>query len=135
MTQLVLGITGTVGNTFSGSFKKIRSGICSILPRETLFLGSILVVLQVLDGVLTAIGVLSFGLQAEGKPLIRHLMSLWGPIEALIFVKVLALLVIYVLCRLATQVLWLPQALRAIICVYMFAAVVPWTAILLGQGA
>ncbi|MEZ4754848.1 MAG: DUF5658 family protein [Bdellovibrionota bacterium] len=101
------------------------------ISNEILILGSILVLLQILDGVLTGVGISYFGIQAEGNLLIRSLMSYWGVVPALITVKILAAGVICGLCALSGLVSWIATAMRGVIVIYLAAAIIPWTSILL----
>lgn len=94
---------------------------------DVLILGTILAVLQVLDGVLTASGVSFFGMQAEGNMLIRVAMEQLGAIPALVLLKSIAILIVGLLCGLASTVTWVPKALKVVILIYVFAAIIPWT--------
>jgi len=102
----------------------------SFPPKEILVLGSILIVLQVIDGLLTAYGVKSLGIYAEGNPFIRSLMEQIGHVPALVIVKATAAFIIAHLCTLSHTVSWISGALKGMIGVYLFAAILPWTAIL-----
>lgn len=124
MTQLALKIQGPC-------LQLVEGGKYKQAPREVFLLTIVLIVLQILDGVLTSIGVNHFGHQAEGNYLIRMLMELIGATPALIVVKTLAILVILHLCTLAKQVRWLRNALRGVAFVYIVAAIIPWSAIIL----
>ena len=99
--------------------------------REMLFLGGIMVVLQVCDGVLTAVGMNAFGLKAEGNLLLRMLMEQIGWLPALLAAKCAAISIVAALCLLSARVLWVSRALKIMIAVYFFAAIVPWSAIIL----
>lgn len=99
--------------------------------RKVMILGIILATLQIADGLLTAMGMHIFGTNAEGNALLRTLMEQWGSIPALIVAKSLALSVILMLCLLASRVHWLPLAMKGVIAVYLFAAVLPWSYLLL----
>lgn len=99
--------------------------------KEMIVLSIILALLQVSDGVLTGMGMSMFGTAAEGNLLLRTLMEAWGYIPALFIAKSFAILVIAGLCYLSTVVSWLPRAMRCVIAVYVLAAVIPWTYILL----
>jgi hypothetical protein len=99
--------------------------------REILILGGILAVLQVLDGVLTGIGMHQFGTSAEGNILLRWLMESIGYVNALVLVKGFALVVIAILVVLANEVRWIGLAFKGIIALYVGLAVLPWTGILL----
>lgn len=104
-----------------------------IPSKQILVLGAILIVLQFLDGLLTAIGVGHFGTDKEGNILIRTLMNSIGHVPALLLVKLTAVFVIVNLCLLASRVSWLAGALKAMITIYLCAAVIPWTAILFAE--
>ena len=99
--------------------------------REMVILSIILALLQVSDGVLTGLGMSIFGTAAEGNLLLRTLMESWGYIPALFITKSFAIMIIAGLCYLSTVVAWLPRAMRCVIAVYVLAAVIPWTYILL----
>lgn len=100
---------------------------------EVFVLGLIMATLQVLDGVLTAIGIEHFGTGAEGNALLRELMELIGHVPTLIIVKGIAISIIFLLCSLASRVTWLPLAIKAMIGVYLFAAIIPWSYILFSK--
>ena len=90
-------------------------------------LALLLIVLQISDAYLTAIGVSRFGFEAEGNPFLRPLMENFGHVPVLITVKTLAIACIVMLAEFATQVRWIPKALWAMSCFYFFVAIVPWT--------
>ncbi|MCB0324848.1 MAG: hypothetical protein KDD69_14795 [Bdellovibrionales bacterium] len=97
---------------------------------KAFFLGAFLAVLQALDGVLTSMGVSRFGVAIEGNPFIRSLMEELGHVTALGLVKALAILIIVALTIFARRLPWINNAMGAIGCVYLFAAIIPWTYIL-----
>ncbi len=94
--------------------------------REILILGSILAVLQILDGYLTAIGVYHFGTDIEGNMLLRHLMESYGFVPTLVIAKTIALGIIVMLCSMSSYVHWLGSALKLVIAIYLVGAVIPW---------
>lgn len=102
-----------------------------IISKEIIILATVMVVLQVLDGVLTGIGVHSFGLHAEGNPILRSLMASMGSLPALITVKLVAVSVVISLVYLSLKVNWVPRAMRILIAIYLIAAIIPWSGILL----
>lgn len=106
-----------------------RAGL-KLPSREIVILAAVMALLQVLDGVLTAIGVTHLGTAAEGNVLIRHLMQSIGALPALAIVKGFAILVVGMLCLLAGTVAWLGAAFRYMICLYFGAAILPWSALL-----
>lgn len=101
-----------------------------VLDREVVILGVVLAALQILDGVLTAIGVSHLGIDAEANPLIRQVMLLIGAIPALLVLKSLAIAIVGVLCFLALSVNWLRPAMKVVAAIYLICAVAPWSAIL-----
>ncbi|MCB0353847.1 MAG: hypothetical protein KDD64_09995 [Bdellovibrionales bacterium] len=134
MTEAVLALTKSQWNLLLEQFRKVGAVVREHAPtQEIVILGSILAILQIMDGILTAQGVHHFGIHAEGNPLLRWLMLSLGYETALIVAKVLSLVIIAALCFLATRVQWLIHAIRLVIFVYLGAAIIPWSVILLKQ--
>jgi hypothetical protein len=101
------------------------------VPSErVLALGLILMLLQVADGLLTAMGVSMLGNDAEGNPLLRGLMYNIGTLPTLILCKSAAICIVGVLCMISGSVRWIETAFQIVIAVYLLAAVIPWTIIL-----
>lgn len=100
------------------------------IPSDIIALGLILAALQIIDGVLTAIGIQHYGTGMEGNILLRTLMTLVGCIPALMLVKGGSIALIAMLCRQATKMTWLKPAFYGVIALYVFGAVIPWTYIL-----
>jgi Domain of unknown function (DUF5658) len=98
--------------------------------RLTLVMALLLASLQVMDGFLTFVGVLTFGTVAEGNILIKTLIETVGVVPALVSVKAFAIGVIYVLYNLASNVRWVPHALGAVSAIYITFAIVPWCMVL-----
>ena len=101
--------------------------------REVLILGIILSLAQVLDGILTGIGMATYGTSMEGNALLRSLMHSIGYLPALLIVKSASIGVIAFLCAQALRVSWLKLAMRAVIAIYIVFAIVPWTYILVTE--
>lgn len=93
-------------------------------------MGALLCSLQGIDWFLTSVGVSRYGISIEGNPLIRALMHEYGSTLALGLVKSLAILVVFVLTYYGRKVPWVNNAMGAVACVYLFAAIIPWTYIL-----
>ncbi len=108
----------------------INGGLASSTQREIFLLGAILATLQILDGILTAIGMASFGTGMEGNVLLRTLMQTIGYLPALILVKGFSLGMVAMLCWQAHNVYWIKTALRGVIAIYLAFAVAPWSYIL-----
>jgi hypothetical protein len=132
MTQVVLNISSAgvagISQFFTGSYERAKPVTPS---REIIVLGIILALMQVADGVLTAIGMSLFGTGAEGNALLRFLMEQLGFIPALVLAKSFAVIVTCILCLLSNRVQWIRHAMKGVIGVYLLAAVIPWTVILL----
>ncbi|HEX6322165.1 MAG TPA: DUF5658 family protein [Vicinamibacterales bacterium] len=80
---------------------------------------------QILDGLLTYIGVSAFGIAAEGNPILAYLMSSYGEALALAGAKIVA-----ALCGVALYALAVDRLLAGLTLVYIGAAVIPWTLVL-----
>ncbi|MEX2272306.1 MAG: DUF5658 family protein [Vicinamibacterales bacterium] len=81
---------------------------------------------QILDGILTYVGVSIFGVAAEGNPILAWLMASYGEIIALTGAKLVA-----ALCGVALYLLAVDRLLAVLTLVYIGAALVPWTLVLL----
>jgi hypothetical protein len=92
-----------------------------------------LIALQILDGVLTLTGMLTFGEGAEGNPILRGLMSQIGLIPALLITKLACIGVVIMLWAHAARISWLPTALSFVAGVYTLGAVIPWSVLLLSS--
>jgi hypothetical protein len=82
-------------------------------------------VTQALDGVLTYLGVLHFGAAIEGNPLIGALINELGAVPALAGAKLFAASL-----GIALHLHDVHRLVAALTCVYVSAAVLPWTALL-----
>jgi hypothetical protein len=103
--------------------------------REMIILASVLVFLQMADGLLTGIGVSHMGIEMEANPLLRMLMGIFGLVPTLIAVKAIAISVIAILASLSGIVPWITLAFRGMVALYTLVAVLPWSAILYGYFA
>lgn len=97
---------------------------------EATFVFAVFLVVQVLDGVLTYIGVRMLGVEAEGNMLLAAGMEAFGTPQTLFSAKVLACVCGYVLYRTAW---YRPLAITAGL--YLGVAIVPWLGILVGLVA
>lgn len=95
-----------------------------MLGHELVFAAFLLT--QILDGILTYVGVSIFGLASEGNPILAWLMAAYGEVLALTAAKVVA-----ALCGVALYMLAVDRLLVLLTLVYVGAAVVPWTLVLL----
>ena len=123
--------TNIASEAFYASLNEIRRNAPT---REIIILGLILAILQISDGLLTGVGVGLFGTAAEGNPLLRCLMEHCGVMPTLFTAKTLAILSIYIVCRLSIKVRWANSAIRSLIAVYLLLAIAPWMSILLDHA-
>jgi hypothetical protein len=107
-----------------------QAAVATRLPTDIIVLGFILATLQVLDGVLTGIGMAQYGTSMEGNILLRSLMTTIGYVPALFLVKSASIALIVALCHQTTKITWLKPALYGVMALYVIGAVVPWTYIL-----
>jgi uncharacterized membrane protein len=98
---------------------------------DLMVLGSLLILVQILDGLFTAIGINSFGIAIEGNPLIRSAIEVWGVVPTLFSIKLATITVTIFLMFMVREVEWLRKALQLTVGVYLLAAIIPWSAILL----
>ncbi len=96
-------------------------------------LGALLIVAQILDGALTIGGVSTYGIAAEGNPMLRSLMGLLGLTPAVVVTKIACSALIVLLCSQAHSISWLPRALKGILGVYAILAVIPWSVMLASE--
>ncbi len=94
-------------------------------------LGAILIALQVLDALLTYLGLATMGISAEGNPILQSWMHKYGVGLTLAMVKAVASFSILGICCLATRIKWIVSALKGLIAVYFLAAILPWCYIVL----
>jgi len=80
---------------------------------------------QALDGVLTYIGVHTYGLHMEGNPIIGWLMAVMGEAPALAAAKVTA-----GFFGIALHLSAVHKAVAALAAFYLVVAIVPWVAVL-----
>ena len=101
--------------------------------KEVIVLGLILISLQVLDAILTNIGMNLFGTGMKGNSLLRCVMENCVTLTALVVSKAFAIATIIALVYLSNQVKWIKVALKGVIVIYFSFAIAPWT-ILISQS-
>lgn len=134
MSELVLDGQVSSGS-LSGTYTTVKSFLYNSVHRkvsksELAFIAITLAFLQILDGVLTGVGVMTFGTDIEANLIIKTLMINFGVFTALVAVKSFALVVIAALCSMVNKITWLAAAMKCIIVLYIFAAIIPWIMIL-----
>lgn len=92
-------------------------------------LGDVVLVLfllaQCFDGVLTYVGVTTFGIEIEGNPLVSGLMVRFGDAAGLLFAKIAAAVL-----GIALHVQQVHAAVALLAAFYIAVAILPWMAIL-----
>jgi hypothetical protein len=118
---------------------------CSLIPTqlnlkkifnidsEVRFIGLLLCWLQLMDGVLTYVGVGKLGIYAEGNLMLRELMLQHGCLEALLLVKLPSLMLIPFLCYHASNITWVKKGLLFTVHLYLFIAIIPWVSALVSS--
>lgn len=103
----------------------LRSAVC---PR-TSFFGDLVwlafVAAQAADGVLTYLGMLTFGLTIEGNPVVAWYATTLGPAHALVGAKLLS-----ITCAGFLHMSAMHRAIGLLTIVCLLAAVWPWIALL-----
>jgi hypothetical protein len=112
----------------------IRVGRLS-LSKKAFLLGLTLAICQVLDGLLTYVGLSLLGVHMEGNAFIRTLVIAYGAAPALFMVKLIAILLATLLMFQAHQRRWVRPLIAMLILIYFGLAVVPWTYIISATSA
>lgn len=87
-----------------------------------------LILLQILDGILTYAGVMRFGPEAEGNPLIKYCIVNFGLFESLVVIKGLGIVLVIILCYIKINRLIL--YILGIVTVLYTGAVILWVYVL-----
>jgi hypothetical protein len=95
------------------------------------YLGLTLILIQILDGIMTSVGIATYGIKAEGNPLLYMLMQQYDYMLVLFFTKSIAILIILGICHSAKFINWIHYAMFTVIGIYLSAAIIPWAWILL----
>ncbi len=98
--------------------------------RDVIYFGVFLASLQIMDGLLTTLGVGTFGVQKEGNPLLRNLMMHIGVQNTMLLTKFLGIVAVGIMTIAAKRSRLFTDIIGALSCVYLFAAIVPWVFIL-----
>lgn len=98
--------------------------------KKAFVLGAALVLAQVLDGVLTYIGLSIYGKHMEGNPILRQLIFEWGKAPALTAAKLFAIGAAVILAFQAHTRRWVRPIILVLVCIYLILAIVPWTVLI-----
>jgi hypothetical protein len=117
-------------------FVVIKGGVepgsshCNKPTRSAIAIGVTLIMLQILDGILTHMGVMRFGMHAEYNLLLRELMTAFNPAAVLTCLKLFAVVVIVLLTIMSSRFNWVKNAMAGLCVFYLVIAVIPWVAVL-----
>lgn len=129
-----IAVSRNFGTAISGRWfvaaQRAPKALGKVASKEISLLAAILVVIQILDGIFTGIGVMIYGPGIEANPIIRSLIESWGPANAMLCVKTVAIAIVLFLAYLSNYVNWMPRAMRIVIGIYMVSAIIPWSLIL-----
>jgi hypothetical protein len=98
---------------------------CVDMRRQEVLVLYIFLIAQFLDGALTYVGVMQFGIEAEGNVLLMSLMYAWGAGPALVAAKVFS-----GFCGVVLFAVSVYRVLAAAAGLCIGVAVVPWMAVL-----
>lgn len=89
-------------------------------------LGMILIACQILDGLLTYIGLRLYGVRMEGNVFLKELMIAYGTFTTLFCAKLFAFFCIVILTIYAHKRRWIRPFIAAMCGIYLILAVIPW---------
>ncbi len=104
----------------------IRVGSLSF-SKKAFLLGLALAGCQLLDGLLTFVGLNIMGVHMEGNAFLRELMHAYGTLPTLFTVKCLAIVAVFLLAFHAHRRRWIRPLMLMLIAVYFMLAVLPWS--------
>lgn len=100
------------------------------LSRKAALLGLALAGCQLLDGILTYVGLRLMGVNMEGNAFLRELMHAYGMVPTLFIVKIMAVLLAGLLMFHAHKRKWIRPIIMLLVIVYLALAVVPWVTVI-----
>lgn len=96
------------------------------LSKKAFILGTTLILCQILDGLLTYIGLNTMGVHMEGNAFLRMLMHAYGAAPVLFGSKIMAIIFVVLLTFQAHKRYWIRPLIFIMIVIYMGLAVYPW---------
>lgn len=118
------------GISYHGVKKRRRTTLLRIgrhsISKRAFQLGLFLAVCQLLDGILTYVGLALFGIEMEGNKFLAMLMEAFGSFPVLFLSKLLALILVGGLTLYAHPRPWFRPVIVALIIAYLLLAVYPW---------
>jgi uncharacterized membrane protein len=114
---------------------RTRSGGSVSLSRKAALLGLTLAFCQVLDGLLTYLGLRLLGVEMEGNNFLRELMHAYGMVPILFVAKSSAIFLAGILMFNAHRRKWIRPIILFLAVIYMALAVVPWVVVISNSRA
>lgn len=103
----------------------IRIGSYS-MSKKAFLLGTALAICQVMDGLLTYMGLTILGVHMEGNIFLRELMHAYGMALPLLCAKLLAIVFVISLALFAHKRRWVRPLILIMTAIYLLLAVLPW---------
>ena len=120
--------------TYSGKRVRRQTVLIKVgslsLSKKTTLLGLTLVGCQLLDGLLTYIGLSARGIHLEGNAFLRALMEAYGKAPVLFGTKMIAIIFVVLLTFQAHSRRWIRPLIAIMIAIYFVLAVIPWVYII-----
>ena len=130
--EIVDGVTD--GITYRGEKKRRHTVLLKVgrhsISHKAFMLGALLAIFQLLDGLLTYIGVKIFGVAIEGNSFLQILMRAYGAFPALFVSKIIALGLVFMLTGYAHRRKWIRPVIAVLCLIYLAFAVIPWVYII-----
>jgi hypothetical protein len=127
--EIVDGVTEAI--TYHGESKRSKTVLLRIgqhsISKKAAQLGLLLAFFEVLDGLLTYVGLSLFGMEREGNAFLQNMMRAYGFSPVLFVSKIAALLIVLFLTGYAHRRKWVRPLIAAMCCAYLVFAVLPWT--------
>ena len=133
--NILTGAERTHGDSVISSLYKAYASkfSCAKTARSALIIGVAFAILQVLDGLLTSIGIHRYGIEIEGNPFLKAMMIQFGYIQVLTFMKAGTIATIAFLTVMSARVTWIKGALTSLSAIYLLGAIIPWAYVLFIQ--
>lgn len=127
----------TEGISYRGERQRRETVLLKIgrhsISRRAFQLGAFLAVCQLLDGVLTWVGLNLFGLKIEGNSFLKLLMEAYGSFPVLFITKLVALVLVGFLTVYSHRRRWFRPVIALLCLIYLALAVIPWVFIISSQ--
>jgi len=122
----------TEGISYSGQKQRRQTLLLKVgrhsISKRAFQLGLFLAICQLLDGMLTYVGLSIFGIQMEGNAFLGMLMEAYGSFPVLFVTKLIALVLVGILTIYSHRRHWFRPVIAFLCLLYLVLAVFPWIA-------